>query len=309
PLLESGKPELDRRTELLALVQQAGTELYLGHRDASATVAAALAEPQDPQVRFDHNGPVYLKHRWLLVADRLEEARNELRTMVYVVRQRGAAESLCAALYSLSQVEAVRGRCARALDLAAQSLRVAEDTGMSQGPAWYATALAEAAGGDLDRALTAAENAQSRTDDDGDMIFLPRTLHAEGLVRLLRGEAAQAVPVLRRLRVVESEQGLGDPAMRRWHPDLADALTAIGRPAEALAFLDQTRTRAAALNRQSVLACVDRSTALALLSGAPFARAETVPPGPPGASSGAQAVRLLEGAAETLRGLGFQVEQ
>ncbi|MCW2890119.1 MAG: LuxR family transcriptional regulator [Streptosporangiaceae bacterium] len=252
----------DRRTELLALTKQAHTELYLGHPDAERTLARALAEPQDPRVVFDHNGPAYLKHRHHLLQDRLEDARTELRALTYAVRQRGAVESLCMCLHSLAQVEVHRGRCARALDLARQCLRLAEDSGLSQGPAWYAVALAEAAGGCPDRALAAAERAQRHSEDDSDLLFLPRTLHAVGHVRLMRGETVQAAMALRLVRRLETGQGLGDPAIRRWQPDLAEALAGTGCADEAAELIEHTRAQAAALGRRGLLATLDRASAL-----------------------------------------------
>ncbi|MCW2913731.1 MAG: LuxR family transcriptional regulator, partial [Actinomycetia bacterium] len=252
----------DRRTELLALTKQAHTEFYLGHPDAEQTLTRALATPQDPRVMFDHNGPAHLKHRHYLLQDRLEDARTELRALTYTVRQRGAVESLCVCLSGLAQVEIHRGRCARALDLAQQSLRLAEDSGLSQGPAWYAVASAEAAGGDLGSALAAAERAQRHSEDDSDLIFLPRTLHAVGHVRLMRGEAVLAARTLRLVRRLETEQGLGDPAMRRWHADLAEALAHTGCADEATELIEETRARAARLGRRGFLAVLDRASAL-----------------------------------------------
>jgi DNA-binding CsgD family transcriptional regulator len=283
----------DRRTELLALTKQAHTELYLGHPDAERTLARALAEPQDPRVVFDHNGPAYLKHRHHLLQDRLEDARTELVALTYAVRQRGAVESLCLCLCSLAQVEVQRGRCARALELARQCLRLAEDTGLSQGPAWYAVALAEAAGGSPDRALAAAERAQRHSEDDSDLLFLPRTLHALGHVRLMRGETVLAVRTLRLVRRIETGQGLGDPAIRRWQADLAEALAGIGCADEAAELIERTRAQAAALGRRGVLASLERATAL-------VAQAR----GDLNAAAGG-----LERAAVTLAGLPYPLEE
>ncbi|WP_328916063.1 MULTISPECIES: helix-turn-helix transcriptional regulator [unclassified Streptomyces] len=252
----------DRRTELLALTQQAALEFYLGRTEAERTLVRALAAPQDPRVLFDHNGPVFLKHRRHLLHDRLDDARTELRALVHTVRHRGSAESLCQCLSGLAQVEIHRGRCERALELAHQSLRVTEQAGLSQGPAWYAVALAEAAGGSADRALTAAERATRHSEDDNDLLFLPRALHAEGHVRLLRGESAAALHALQRVRLLELGQGQGDPAMRRWQADLAEALVAAGRPAEAAELLAETRAQAVRLGRRGVLAVLERASAL-----------------------------------------------
>ncbi|MGW5411226.1 LuxR C-terminal-related transcriptional regulator [Actinomadura geliboluensis] len=283
----------DRRTELFALSKQASIELFLGHPDAERTLRRALAEPQDPQVMWHHNGPVYVKHRHHLMHDRVSEARAELRALMYSVRQRGVVESLCLCLYCMTQVEIYQGRCRRALRLAGQSLDLAEDSGLSQGPSWYALALAEAAGGDLGRALSAAEQAVQHSADDGDQLFLPRALHAEGLVRLQLGDAGAAVRVLDQVRALETGQGLGDPAMRRWHADLADALVAAGRAGEAAELVAGTRARAARLGRRGVLAVLERSAALVRAAQGDLGAAE----------------EGLEHAAELLQALPYRLEE
>jgi DNA-binding CsgD family transcriptional regulator/energy-coupling factor transporter ATP-binding protein EcfA2 len=252
----------DRRTEVLALTKQALAEFSTGRLEASRTLARALALSHDPAIRFDHNGPVYLRHRHHLLHDRLEEARAELRSLTYAVRQRGAVESLFMCLYGSSQVEIFRGRCDRALDLAEQCLRLAEDSELSRGPGWCAAAFAEAAGGSLERALAAAERAVAHSEDDGDLLFLPHALHAAGHIRLLRGDAAGAAEALRRVRRLEDGQGLAEPALRRWHADLAEALVAIGATDEAAEVIEETRRDASRLGRRGVLAVLDRSSAL-----------------------------------------------
>ena len=253
----------DRRTELLALTQQAGLELFLGLPAAEETLAAALAAPHDGRVMADHNGPIFLKHRFHLVHDRLEEARAELRTLVYTLRQRGSAESLSQCLMSLAQVEIHRGRCRQALTLARQGLRIAEQAGLSQGPAWYGVALAETAGGSPGQALAAAEAARRHSEDDDDRLFLPRALHAEGRVRLFAGQTEAAAELLRRTGELETAQGQRDPATRLWHADLAEALARCGEVAEAERLLAWARPQAERLGRASVVAALDRAAATA----------------------------------------------
>ncbi len=252
----------DRRTEVLALTKQALAEFSLGRPEAEQTLARALAGTQDPAIRFDHNGPVYLRYRHHLMRDRLEEARAELRSLTYAVRQRGAVESLFMCLYGSSQVEIFRGRCDRALDLAEQCVRLAEDSELSPGPGACAMAFAEAAGGSLDRALAAAERAVAHSEDDGDLLFLPHALHAAGHIRLLRGDVAGAAEALRRVRRLERDQGLAEPALRRWQADLAESLVAVGAVDEAAEVIEETRRDALRLGRRGVLAVLDRVAAL-----------------------------------------------
>ncbi|WP_328306801.1 AAA family ATPase [Streptomyces sp. NBC_00442] len=283
----------DRRTELMALTQRAALELFLGLPQAEATLAAALAAPHDTHAMTHHNGPLYLKHRFHLVRDELDEARSELRTLVYRLRQRGSADSLSQCLIGLAQVEIERGRCRPALTIARQSLRITEEAGLSQGPAWYAVALAETAGGSLSRALAAAEAAERHSEDDNDRLFLPRALHAAGRIALFAGQYERAAELLRRTGELETAQGQQDPATRRWHADLAEALAAVGAPDEAEAVLLAGRRKAAQLGRPGVLATLDRAeAAIDVARGRP-----------------ARAAGTLEHAATRLRTIGYPLEE
>ncbi|MEU6279048.1 LuxR family transcriptional regulator [Streptomyces sp. NPDC047028] len=252
----------DRRTELMALTQQAALELFLGLPEAETTLAAALSAPHDAHAMAHHNGPLYLKHRFHLVHDELDEARAELRTLVYRLRQRGSADSLSQCLLGLAQVEIWRGRCRPALTIARQSLRIAEQAGLSQGPSWYGVSLAETAGGTLGQALAAAEAARRHSEDDDDRLFLPRALHAEGRIRLFGGQAHQAAELLRQAAESETAQGQQDPATRRWHADLAEALAGSGATDEAEAVIARARGQAERLGRPGVLATLARAAAV-----------------------------------------------
>ncbi|GHD93116.1 helix-turn-helix transcriptional regulator [Streptomyces naganishii] len=263
----------DRWTEVMALSQQAALELFLGLPAAEATLAAALAAPHDTRAMVHHNGPVYLKHRFHLARDELDEARAELRTLVYALRQRGSADSLSQCLIGLAQVEILRGRCRPALTIARQSLRITEEAGLSSGPAWYTVALAETAGGSLSRALAAAETSRQRSEDEDDRLFLPRALHAEGRIRLFTGQYDQAARLLGRTGELESAQGQQDPATRRWHADLAEALARAGAPDEAQAVVTVARRQAERLGRRAVLATLVRAEAAVSEARGELARA------------------------------------
>ncbi|MER5888017.1 AAA family ATPase [Streptomyces sp. NPDC001941] len=283
----------DRRTELMALTQQASLELFLGLPAARATLAEALAAPHDPYATVHHNGPLYLKHRFHLVHDELDEARAELRTLAYRLRQRGSADSLSQCLIGLAQVEIHRGRCLPALTVARQSLRITEESGLSQGPAWYTVSLAETAYGSLGQALTAARTARRHSEDDDDRLFLPRALHAEGRVGLFGGQYERAAELLRRTAELETAQGQRDPAARRWHADLAEALAGCGETDEAEDVIVRARRQGERLGRPGVLATIDRAAGVVSAARGELARS----------------VRELERSAVRLRATGYPLEE
>ncbi|MFJ4833829.1 AAA family ATPase [Streptomyces sp. NPDC088747] len=283
----------DRPTELLALAFQAQMETLMGHPGAPATIQRAMREPQDPRVACDHNGAGAARVRWLIMGDQLAEARTTLTALLREVRRRGMVESEVHFLRALAETELRSGHCGRALDLARESLRLARDTGIGEAATAMLTSLAEAAGGDVDRALTLAREAVDRAEEDGDLMYLSRALGALGHAQLVAGDAPATVQSLRRVRELEEGLGVVDPARGRWHGDLAEALVRIGEQAEAQDVIDETRHRALRLGRESVLAVLDRVEALVRA-----ARGEQV-----------AAIRQLTAAQDRLGKLGYGLEE
>ncbi|MDF3298586.1 ATP-binding protein [Streptomyces tropicalis] len=252
----------DRRTELMALAFQASTETLMGHPDAPVTIRRALREPQDPYVACHHNGVGSARFRWLLMSDRLTEARATITALLREVRRRGMVESEVHFVRLLAETELRSGHCGRAMDLARDSLRMARDTGIGESASAMLAAIAEASGGDAERAQSLAREAVGHAEEDGDPMYLSRALAALGYAQLVAGDAQAAVASLRRVRELESALGITDPARGRWHGDLAEALVRIGEPAEAQDVIDVAREHARRLDRESVLAVLDRSEAL-----------------------------------------------
>ncbi|MFI9819502.1 AAA family ATPase [Streptomyces sp. NPDC052013] len=252
----------DRRTELMALAFQASTETLMGHQDAPATIKRALREPQDPYVACHHNGAGMARFRWLLMSDQLPQARTSITALLREARRRGMVESEVHFLRFLADTELRSGHCGRALDLARESLRLARDSGIGEGASAMLASLAEASGGDVDRALALAREAADHAEVDGDQMYLSRALAALGYAQLVAGDAAAAVGSLRRVRELEQGMGISDPARGRWHGDLAEALVRIGEPGEAQELINFTRVHALRLDRAGVLAVLDRAEAL-----------------------------------------------
>ncbi|WP_077797555.1 LuxR family transcriptional regulator [Streptomyces sp. JHA26] len=283
----------DRTTELLALAFQAQAETLMGHPDAPVTIERALQEPQDPRVACHHNGAGSSRFRWLVMNDRLAEARSTATALLREVRRRGMAESEVHYLRFLSETELHAGHCGRALELARESLTLARDAGIGEGAGAMQAALAEAAGGDVERALSLAREAVRRAEEDGDAVYLSRALAALGHAHLVADDAHAAVEALRRVRALEAGAGITDPARGRWQGDLAEALVRTGQPAEAQEVIEVTRAHALRLGRGSVLAVLDRSEARLRA-----ARGEH-----------RAAVTRLVSARDRLAGLGFGLEE
>ncbi|WP_320776415.1 ATP-binding protein, partial [Streptomyces sp. CRN 30] len=251
-----------RRTELMALSLQAQTETLMGHPDAPLTIKRALTEPQDDEVACHHNGAGAARFRWLVMSDRLAEARTTITALLREVRRRGMVESEVHFLRGLAQTELRSGHCGRALDLARESLRLARDSGIGEGASAMQTSLAEASGGDVGRAAALAREAVLHAERDGDLMHLSLALGALGHAQLVAGDAAGAVTSLRRVRELEESLKVTDPARGRRQGDLAEALVRIGEHAEAQQVIDATRERALRLGRESMLAVLDRAEAL-----------------------------------------------
>ncbi|MFG2301439.1 AAA family ATPase [Actinacidiphila glaucinigra] len=283
----------DRRTELLALSFKALNETTMGHPDAAATLALASAEPQDPDVAMNHNGPVYIRSRYLLMSDQLDEARTALTWLAGEARQRGAVETEVYSVRSLAEIELRSGRCGTALDLARESLRLAEDTGIGEGFALQIASLAEAAGGTVDRALSLAADAVRRAEADSDLPYLTRALYALGHARLVGADPQGAVDALRRVRALEREMGVTEPARGRWQGDLAEALVLTGALGEAREVIDETRRHALRLGRQSILAVLERAEGMLIA-----AHGDTD-----------QAVAVLTGARQRTAALGYGLDE
>ncbi|WP_324786880.1 helix-turn-helix transcriptional regulator [Streptomyces sp. H51] len=252
----------DRRTELLALAFQAQTETLMGHPDAPATIKRALQEPQDPQVACHHNGAGATRYRWLIMSDQLPEARATVTALLREVRRRGIVESEVHFVRLLADTELRSGHCGRALDLARESMRLARDSGIGEIPSAVLTSLAEASGGDVERALALGREAADQAEEVGDQMYVSRGLAALGHAQLVAGDAAGAARSLRRVRELEHSLGITDPARGRWHGDLAEALVRIGALDEAQGLLDEARAHALRLGRESVLGVLDRAEAL-----------------------------------------------
>ncbi len=284
----------DTTTEAMAWSVGALTARQLGHDDTAERLARGLALPHPRVDGWLHFTPRFRAARLALTEDRLVEARDDLLAMLAVV-ERGAPDELIGVMGALVEVSARSGRCQDALDYAQRCIRIAADAGLSPGPSWYFGAVAELAGGTLARATTYAERGARASEQEGDRIYLRHHLHVLGQAQLRAGRVAEAVDTLGRVRTLEQDAGICDPANLRWNADLVAALAAAGdvvRAEDLLALSrDAVRLKGAG---PAVGAQLDRAGALVLAGRA----------GDPAA-----AVEAVAAAARTFEALGQPVER
>ncbi|MEU7278190.1 AAA family ATPase [Streptomyces sp. NPDC045431] len=257
----------DRHTAAKALTVQARMDRALGSPDAERTLAEARALEMTDRPLGVRNAAQILTIRHALFDDRLTEARDQLNALLPLVERRGPVEDAIELLNTLSQVEARRGQCPAALAHAHRSLALTLEAGLSPGPAWYHLALAETAGGSFARAAGYARRSVRASEEEGDHVFLSRSLYALGRVQLVTGDVASALETLRRVQEAEKAQCAVDPSMVRWHEELAEALLANDARDEAEALLADVGPVAERLGRTTVLLGFDRAYALCLAAG------------------------------------------
>ncbi|MGW0697765.1 AAA family ATPase [Streptomyces sp. NPDC002867] len=260
----------DRGTAAKALTVQARMDRVLGSPDAERVLAEARALERVERPLGIRNAAQILTIRHAMFDDRLTEARDQLGALLPLVERRGSVEDAIELFRTLAEVEARQGQCAAALGHAGRSLALTLEAGLSPGPAWYALALAETAGGSFARAASYARRSAQASEEEGDHVFLSRSLYALGRVQLLCGDVATALETLRRVQAGERAQATVDPSMLRWHEELAEALVAVDALEEAEALLADVRPVADRLGRTTVLLGCDRARAVHLAaSGCP----------------------------------------
>ncbi|CCH31162.1 LuxR family transcriptional regulator [Actinosynnema sp. NPDC047251] len=255
----------DVRTEVRSLCSLALCQMALGDATAAGTLDLARRIVPEAMV-VTHDGTLWAAARLDLFADRLQAASDHLTALLDHAGERGVLAEVIGMTWAAIEVWVAMGRCGSALRRATECLRLAEDMGYDLALACYGAALAEAYGGDPAVADALARRGAARAEADGDLSFLVRNLHAQGLAALSAGNPEAAVGPLRRAVKLELDMGFGDPAVFATRPDLAEALISVGRLEEAAGVVGCARAAAVRLGRRGVVASLDRADGLLRLA-------------------------------------------
>ncbi|MFI0720644.1 AAA family ATPase [Streptomyces sp. NPDC021224] len=199
-----------------------------------------------------------------LESDRVGEARRDLGDLLLAAGESDGVEATVASLVALTRAHVRAGACREALGTAARCAAIAAEAGMASAPALYASALATAFGGAAAEARPLAARAVAAAREDGDQLFLLRSLAVLGQIGLLAGERAQVAEGAEALREavdLGASMGAADPCLLGWYADLAEALVRLGETAAAAGVLRAARGRAGRMPG-SVVAAFDRAEGL-----------------------------------------------
>ncbi|MFB7950421.1 LuxR C-terminal-related transcriptional regulator [Kitasatospora phosalacinea] len=251
----------DTATTALALTMQARVRRLLGHPGAEEALARALSLPRTAALPVNGT-PQHLAARHALFDDRPDRARAALLPLLVEAERTADAEATVDILRSLAEAELRAGRCAAAHDYARRARALTDRTALSPGPTCYTSALVEGTARSTDAALAHARRGVDASRHEDNKVFLSRNLFALGHLLLVAGRPKEALEPLEEVRALEEEQQVRDPSVLRWHPDLAEALVAIGRHDEADDLLTDAHRVATDLGRASVLPALERTRAL-----------------------------------------------
>ncbi|GAA1669567.1 LuxR family transcriptional regulator [Fodinicola feengrottensis] len=250
----------DEAVRGVALQVLSMAQLYLGDPNAERTIERAFA---DSVGAF---GSRAKRARLWLMSGRLVPARNELAQLAVTADRLGLPSQLWMVLPDLIDAEVRLGNCAAALQFGARGLRLTDEADLGRGPVLFSAALAEAAGGSLQRAGELARGGVAASEADADRLMQLRSSALDGHVSLLAGRPAEALGPLRRAGKLSESMGIGEPALCDWQADLAEAYIRLGNDDRARTVIERAVGQAEHLDRSGVLAALGRAEGLRLAS-------------------------------------------
>jgi len=207
------------------------------------------------------DGPTWV-HGWQLCwSGDVDRARDLFQEVLSVVKARNDAAREAEALWFLSLLESRAGNWEEADRYTSESLDLWTQLGRVIPPYEFPAAIIAAHRGRIGDARARSQRAVARAEAEGIGIGQSGHSWVLGFVELSAGDAAAALPYLRRSYVLRNAFML-EPAQRLELGDLLEALIAVGELDEADDVLTTWQERAAALDRAWALAILARSRGL-----------------------------------------------
>lgn len=198
----------------------------------------------------------------LIWLERYEVAEQALGQVVEQARTGDLPTLLPVPLALLAEAAFRTGRWEDARRLAAEAVDIGERAGQPDGQALGLGCLArlDAARGLELRSRSRAAAAAKRAS--GSPWLQPQATAALGLLALGLGESYEAIRHFEAAAAALAEQGLHDPSVVQWAPDLIEAYVRAGRVADARRLLDRFESQAERTERTWALAAAARCRGL-----------------------------------------------
>jgi DNA-binding CsgD family transcriptional regulator len=209
------------------------------------------------------DGPTVVRGHHLCWSGEVDDARIVVEECRAAGVSRNEPHVLADAHWYLSVIEWRAGNWEAADRHAATSLELAAQLGPVLPPHEYPTAIIAAHRGRIGEACAISERAFTLAGAEGMTVAQSGHAWTLGFVELSRGNAAAALPHLRRA-VEKREAFVLEPAMREEIGDLVEALVAVGELEEADATVATWEERARRLDRAWALAILARGRGLLL---------------------------------------------
>ncbi|MGH8929081.1 MAG: LuxR C-terminal-related transcriptional regulator [Egibacteraceae bacterium] len=235
----------------------------------AGSIAVAAGQAQHHAMLVEDPPPVE-GHGMELVAQALiwlERYTDAEKVLTEIVRRARANEErarLPVPLALLADAAFRTGRFQTALMFASEAVKVGELVGQSTGQALGHGTLArlDAVRGLGGRARSQAAAALTAAPGAAWPAVRPQAIAALGLLALGFGEVNEAIGHLKKAGRLVADQGLRDPSIVTWAPDLVEAYARAGRTSEALRLLDTFAAEAERTERAWALAATARCRGL-----------------------------------------------
>jgi DNA-binding CsgD family transcriptional regulator len=236
-----------------------------GHNDEAMPLidrAEAFLEEADPLALGP--APFFGIAECFTWMEEIERARHLLDRGIGIAREKGAAGSLPFGLAVLSEVDERTGHWPAAYSNATQGLRLAQDADQQNQSGHNLVCLAhiEAAMGleeDCRRHLTEASEQERRFGSSTLRLYVGSAL---GFLELGLGHPDKTVQALEPVREWARCNGLAEPSITPWQPDLIEAYVHVGRRSDAQVLLETFERHADRTGRPWTRAVSSRCRAL-----------------------------------------------
>lgn len=280
PLATATRERAERRGEPDGLAQALAVEAMVGFLSGEGVEEERLRRALALE-RPDRGGPAMMRPSliagliWLWTG-RLDEARAAIGRARRHCRERGEESELALATMHLGLLACLVGDLDFGREMVAEGLGQADQIGSPTSRAFALENQVHVAGwvGDVELARRAGAEAVATHEASGSSVGLMFANGALGRLELALGDHAAAAERLVPAAQAALEMGSGEPGIVYWTADAVEALTALGRRAEAEPIRRWQRERSEALGRPELLAVAARLDGLALAAGGELERAD-----------------------------------